>query len=314
MRSGKKSILTPISPIVIADNKSYWATHFYSILKCMDSHKNLMHSPRRFQEFPTWSLSLLRGNLPPNFFDQIEVYIRNWGVQYFFASLFNQKIGSHIIIELIERLEELYAVCFNKDLEQFLFYVSGNDSSLSYKLSNRFTEVFPFREMKGSVADLIGYSDLCLVLDNTFTGSSIGIFGEVEGTYGNKLRTESYWGKKQEFCVFSVGVVDGDQKLIYFEESNHKGIPRVHLMFEKSHFFISDFLEVLNCFKFLFLYGPTTKYRCPDDEFGFFLAEIKKRWSTPIEQVFDFLEKFIDGGDLVGYNDGAISIITDLQS
>lgn len=273
-----------------------------------------MYSPRRFQDFPVWSLSLLRGNLPPNFFDQIETYIRNWGVQYFFASLFNQKIGGHIIIELIERLERLYAICFNKDLDLFSFYVSGNDSSLSYKLSERFTEIFPFRDMKGSISDLIGYSDLCLVLDNTFTGSSVGIFGEVEGTYGNKLRTESYWGKKQEFCVFSIGVVDGNQKLIYFEESNHKGIPRVHLMFEKSHFFISDFLEVLNCFKFLFLYGPTTNYRCPDDEFGFFLTEIKKMWSIPIDQLFAFLEKFIDGGDLVGYNDGAISIITDLQS
>lgn len=116
--------------------------------------------------------------------------------------------------------------------------------------------------MKGSKSDLIGYSDLCLILDNTFTGSSVGIFGEVEVTYCNRLRTESYWGKKQEFCVFSVGVVDGDQKLICFEESSHKGIPRVHLTLEISHFFIGYFLEVLNCFKLLFLYGPTTKYHC----------------------------------------------------
>lgn len=314
MRSGKRSILTPVSPIVIPDQKSYWATHFYSILKCMDNHKNLMHSPRRFKEFPLWSLSLLRGNLPPNFFDQIESYIRNWGVQYFFVSLFNQKIGGHIIVELIERLENLYGVCFNKDLDQFSLYVSGNDSQLSYKLSSVFTEVFPYREMKGSLSDLIGYSDLCLVLENTLSRSSVGIFGEVEGTYGNKMRTESYWGKKHEFCVFGVGVVDGNQKLIYFEESHHKGIPRVYLMFEKSHFFISDFLEVLNCLKLLFLYGPNVNYRCPDDEFGFFLGEIKKMWSSPIEQVFHFLERFIDGGDLVGFNDGSISIITDLQS
>ncbi|MCO4113444.1 hypothetical protein [Aeromonas hydrophila] len=280
----------------------------------MDNHKNLMHSPRRFREFPLWSLSLLRGNLPPNFFDQIESYIRNWGVQYFFASLFNQKVGGHIIYELIERLEDLYGVCFNRDLDQFSFFVSGNDSHLSYKLSSRFNEVFPFKEMNGSLSNLIGYSDLCLVLENTLTGSSVGIFGEVEGTYGNKMRNENYWGKKQEFCVFSVGVVDGNQKLVYFRESNYKGIPRVHLMFEKSHFFISDFLEVLNCLKYLFLYGPTISYRCPDDEFGFFLKEIKQKWSNPIEEVFMFLEKFIDGGDLVGYNDGSLSIITDLQS
>lgn len=241
MRSGKKSILSPIRPILIPDYKSYWATHFYSIFKCMDNHKNLMHSPRRFREFPLWSLSLLRGNLPPNFFDQIESYIRNWGVQYFFASLFNQKVGGHIIYELIERLEELYGVCFNRDLDQFSFFVSGNDSHLSYKLSSRFNEVFPFKEMNGSLSNLIGYSDLCLVLENTLTGSSVGIFGEVEGTYGNKMRNENYWGKKQEFCVFSVGVVDGNQKLVYFKESNYKGIPRVHLMFEKSHFLSATF-------------------------------------------------------------------------
>lgn len=273
-----------------------------------------MHSPRRFKEYPLWSLSLLRGNLPPNFFDQIESYIKNWGVQYFFASLFNQKIGGHIIIELIERLEELYGICFNRDLDQFSFYVSGNDSHLRHKLENRFSDIFPYREMKGSISELIGYSDLCLILDNTLTGSSVGIFGEVEGTYGNKMRTENYWGKKNEFCVFGVGVVDGDTKLVYFEESNYNGIPRVHLIFEKSHFFISDFLAVLNCLKFLFLYGPDMKYPCPDDEFGFFVTELKKRWSDPIEQTFIFLEKFIDGGDLVGFNDGSISIITNLQS
>lgn len=314
MRSGKKSVLTPISPIIIADQRSYWATHFYSILKCMDNHKNMMHSPRGFKEYPFWSLSLMRGNLPPNFFDQVENYIRNWGVQYFFASLFNQKIGGHIISELVERLEDLYGVCFNKDLDQFSLYVSGNDSQLSYKLSNRFTEIFPFKEMKGALSNLIGYSDLCLVLDNILNGGSVAIFGEVEGNYGNKLRTETFWGKKQEFCVFGIGVVEGNQKLIYFEESNHNGIPRVHLMFEKSHFFISDFLETLNCLKFLFLYGPEMKYRCPDDEFAFFVQELKRMWSSPIDIVFDFLEKFIDGGDLVGFNEGPISIITDLQS
>lgn len=314
MRSGKRSILTPVSPVLIPDYKSYWATHFYSILKCIDNHKLLMHSPLKFAEYPLWSLSILRGNSPPNFFDQIESYIRNWGAQYFFTSLFNQKIGGHIIIELIERLEELYGVCFNKDLNQFSFYVSGNDSQLSYKLFNRFSEVFPYKEMKGSISDLIAYSDLCLILENTLTESSVGIFGEVEGIHGNKFRSESYWGKKHEFCVFGVGVIDGNQKLVYFEESHHKGTPRVHLLFEKSHFFISDFLEVINSFRHLFLYGPTIKYRSPDEEFGFFLSETKKMWSSPIEQIFIFLEKFIDGGDLIGFNDNLISVVPDLRS
>lgn len=314
MRSNKRSILTPVDPLLIPDVKSYWATHFYSVLKCIDSHKNLMHSPRKFHQFPIWTLSLMRGNLPVNFFDQLESYIKNWGVQYFLASFFNQKLGSHIIIELLERLEDLYGVCFSKDLDSFSFFVSGNDSSLSYKLSERFSEVFPFVDMKNSVTDLIAYSDLCLIVENSLNNASVAIFGEVEGTYGNKFRTESYWGKKQEFCVFGIGVVEGNQKHVYFEESNHNGINRVHLLFEKSHFIIRDFLAVLDCFRWLFLNGPARAYPNLDEEFNFFSNHIRTNWNTPVEEVFNFLERFIDGGELVGFNNGSIEIITDLQA
>ena len=279
MRSSKKSILTPVNPILIPDVKSYWATHFYSVLKCIHSHKNLMHSPRKFNEFPVWTLSLMRGNLPPNFFDQIESYIRNWGMQYFFTSFFNQKLGGHIIVELLERLEYLYGVCFKKNLDTFSFYLSGNDSSLSDKLINRFTEVFPFKDLNGSTSDLIAYSDLCLIVENSFNSSSVAIFGEVEGSYGNKFRTESYWGGKQEFCVFGIGVVEGKQKLVYFQESRHRGIARVHLLFEKSHFIISDFLKVLDCFRWLFLNGPQRAYPSVDEEFDYFSELIGKNWS-----------------------------------
>lgn len=314
MRSNKRSILTPVDPVLIPDVKSYWATHFYSVLKCIDSHKNLMYSPRRFNEYPVWTLGLLRGNLPFNFFEYIENYLKNWGAQYFFASFFNQKLGGHIIIELLERLEDLYGVCFSKNLDTFSFYVSGNDSFLSDKLSNRFTEVFPFKDIDDAVNNLIAYSDLCLIVENSFDGSSVAIFGEVEGSYGNKFKTESYWEKKQEFCVFGIGVVDGNQKQVYFEESHHNGIDRVHLLFEKSHFLIRDFLKVLDCFRWLLMNGPNRAYPSTDEEFDFFSDYMRANWGTPIEQIFQFLEKFIDGGELVGYNSGSIQIITDLQA
>ena len=38
MRSSKKSILTLFNTILIPDVKSYWATHFYSVLKCIHFH------------------------------------------------------------------------------------------------------------------------------------------------------------------------------------------------------------------------------------------------------------------------------------
>lgn len=313
MRSGKKSLLTPVS-FIIPSTRSYWATHFYSLLKCIDLHKTLAYSPRGFKEYPLWTMSLLRGNLPPNFFDLIEAYIKNWGAQYFLASLFNQKVGGHIITELIERLEDLHGICFNKNLDSFSFYVSGNDSALSDRLNERFTEVFPFSVREEQIRNLIAYSDLCLILKSDFTGGSVAIFGEVEGTYGNKLRTENFWGKKQEFCVFGIGVIDGSQKQIYFEELRRNGVDRVMLMIERSHFVVSDFSQTLQHLKWLFLYGPNFEGFSGDAEFRYFSDEIKKRWSDPIDSVFKFLEGFISGGDLVGFNNDGIQIITDLQA
>jgi len=314
MRSGKRSILTPIENIIIPEVKSYWATHFYSLLKCIDSHKNLQFSPQKFEVFPVWTLSYLRGNLPLNFFEKINNFIQNWGVQYFLTSFFNQKIGGHIIIELIERLEDLYGVCFNKDLDTFSFYISGNDSTLSHRLSERFSEIFPYKELKYNPYSLIAHSDLCLILENSFTKNSVAIFGEVEGLHGNKLRNEKYWDKKNDFCVFGIGVVEGNQKLVYFEENHHKNIPRVILLFEKSHFIVSDFNTVLNAFHFMFLNGPLHKYPKIDDEFDFFYNFLIKNWNTPIEEIFTYLEQYLDGGELVGYNEGDIPIITDIQA
>lgn len=316
MRSNKRSILTPAAPILIGSARSYWATHFYSVLKCIDSHKQLAHSPRKFKEFPVWILSLLRGNLPLNFFNEVESYVQNWGVQYFLASFFNQKLGGHLVIELLERLEDLYGICFNRDLDSFAFHISGRDSALSHRLNDRFTEIFPFHASQDCVSNLIAYSDLCLILDNSFNGGAVAIFGEVEGIYGTKFRSEKYWGAKQEFCVFGIGTVQGNQKQIWFEETRHNGVDRVLLMIEKSHFIVMDFSQTIRCLKWLFLNGPEFEDFTGDDEFRWFANEIRARWSDPIESVFSFLEGYIDGGDLVGFirnNDGP-AIITDVQA
>lgn len=314
MRSNKRSILTPVNPILIPNTKSYWATHFYSVLKCIDLHKNLIHSPRNFKDFPQWSMSLLRGNLPQGFFGTMESYLMNWGVQYFLASFFNQKLGGHLIVELLERLEDMYGVCFNKNLDSFAFHVSGRDSALSYRLNDRFTDIFPFKDFEGSVQNLIAFSDLCLVVDNSFNGSSVAIFGEVEGIYGNKFRSENYWGKKQECCVFGIGTVSGEQKQIWFEEARRNGVDRVLLMIEKSHFIVTDFSQAIRCFKWLFSNGPAFQDFIGDEEFKWFANQMRTRWSDPIETVFLFLEAFIDGGDLVGFNENKIKIITDIQA
>lgn len=314
MRSGKRSLFEPIPPIIIPEVRSYWATHFYSILKCMDQHKTLQYSPVKLAGYPDWSLAILRGALPVNFFMTVENYIKNWGVQYFLTSFFNQKLGGHIIVELLERLEDLYNVCFSKNLDTFSFYVSGADSSLSSNIDKRFTRTFPMFTEQYDSTSLIRCSDLCLIVDSTISNDKVAIFGEVEGLHGHYLSTTSYWDKKNNLCVFGVGVVDGVGSGVYFKETHFDGIPRVLLLFERSHYLIRDFLQVLGYYNSLFLNGPHVYFQPVNDEFDFFINYLRNNWEAPIESVFSFLEKHIDGGDLVGYNDTGLQIITDLHA
>jgi hypothetical protein len=120
MESSKKSFITPVPMDMIPNVRSYWATHFFSVLQCLDQHKNLEFSPRRLEIFPKYTLATLRGCLPVNFFNQIESYMRNWGVQYFLANFFNQKLGGNIVEELVARIERAYNVKFSREFEFFL--------------------------------------------------------------------------------------------------------------------------------------------------------------------------------------------------
>ena len=79
------------SPI-IPGHKSYWATHFCSVFECLHYHTTLEESPRKLDQFPNWSMSDLRGNLPTNFFYYLKRWVYNWGFQYFIANYLNQKV------------------------------------------------------------------------------------------------------------------------------------------------------------------------------------------------------------------------------
>ena len=316
MQSRKKNLIEPLSLGIITNQRSYWATHFYSILQCLESHKTLQHSPRNLATFPNWSLGSLRGELPINFFASIEQYISNWGAQYFLANFLNQKVGGHIVIELITRLEKLYDARFSKNLNQFSCHVSGQDSEASFALNGLFSEIFP-RQLNGitpNAGALIAYSDLCLILTDERLSTTVGIFGEVEGIYGNKFRTETYWGKKQDFCVFGIGVVDGRNGMVYFQEFEFNGIPKVVLLFERSNYVIKDFQLALENIKQLFLSGPSIRINPVDDEFDFFVNLLKRFWSKPMTDLMREISLYINNEDLVGRNEVGIEIITSIQS
>ncbi|MEC7608787.1 MAG: hypothetical protein VX964_01315 [Verrucomicrobiota bacterium] len=312
----ESELVTPISFGIIENEKSYWANHFYSVIECINSHKNLQHSPMRFKSFPLWTLNEMRGFLPLNFFEVIQNYLYNWGFQYFLATFLNQKASKGIVEELISRLSQMYNVDFSSSLSEYSFYISGNDSTLSQTLQDNFTEVFPLelRSIKANTQKLINESDLCLILKNPITEGKVGIFGEVEGIHGNKLRNKSYWDNKQDFCVFSFGVIDGPNKECYVESLNVNGIDRVCFHLEKENFVVKDFHQTLEYMKYLFMNGPSIKLQSHSEEFDYFVNMVKNYWLRPAGELLGELSRYIDGDDIIGKTQKTLSIITDIQA
>ena len=258
----------------------------------------------------------MRGQFPSNFFHNIQSYIKNWGVQYFLVNFFNQKLGGHIVSHLVERIENIHNVKFSRDLDYFSFHISGNDSDLAAALKEEKFEIFP-KIVNGkptNVSDAIAYSDLCLILTKQNNEVKVGIFGEVEGINGNKLRNESFWGGKQEPCLFGIGAVKGENKQVYFQDVFANGVMRVNLYFEISNPIVSDFAETISAFNFLFHNGPQTRIPYSDEEFSFFVDQIKKGWNSNIFDLLNILRQYLHYDDVVGYNPTENTIITDLQS
>lgn len=316
MKSNQKNIITTeeLGFGLIENYKSYWATHFYSILQCLHYHKNLQYHPSNLNTYPLWTLRDLRGHCPPNFFDSIQKYIQNWGFQYFLVSFLNQKLDSDVVLKLIDKIEKIYDVKFSKELDEFSFHISGHDSNISDNLEQQFSGVFPttLNNMYPNKTDLIKFSDICMILTNSKTMQKVGIFGEIEGLYGNKLLNENYWGRKQDFCIFGIGTLKGTSGKIYFDTIIKNNIHKIILLIEKEHYVIRDFNHTLEVIKYLFLYGPGYNYVSTDEEFNYLLNIIKLNWAFPIPTLLEKLKQFIYSDDVIGLNSHQIQIITNI--
>lgn len=315
-KSSKSNPIKPINLGIIENQKSYWANHFYSVIQCLQHHKNLQYSPRRLENYPLSSLSDMRGNFPTNFFENIQKYLENWGFQYFLVNFLNQKSSHQVVETIIEQISQRYNVEFSTSFLEYTFYISGNDSSLTPKLQDYFTDVFPseLRELKVNTQKLINESDICLIIEDSYNQEKVALFGEIEGVHGNKLRNKSYWDKKQDFCVFSFGVQKGKNKQCYFENIHIDNINRVCLFFEEDNYVVKDFHMTLEYIKHLFYSASSFKLKTNNEEFDFFLYLIKRYWNQPIEQLLHQISKFLDGSDLVGEMQSSLPIITDIQA
>jgi len=301
---------------VIEESKSYWATHFCSLLECLHYHTQLQHNASHLPQYPSWSLSDMRGNLPNNFFYMLKNHIYNWGFQYFIVNFLNQKSGSMIVEKLIEELSNSYNIKFSNNLTCYYFYISGYDSKLSIDLESRFSEIFPRKVGLALpvIPDVIKNSDICLVLKDSVENINVGIFGEVEGHKGHKLKWESFWRNKSDYCVFAIGVIKSECNGCYLDVFNDLNAPKVNLYFEAKHFVVDDFRQAVDYIEQLFLSGPKTMLHIKDEELGFFVDYIKNNWNKPVIELIGFIKKFINFNDYVGKIDGRLPFVTSIQA
>lgn len=301
---------------IIEHPKSYWATHFLSILRCLHYHKMLTHKAQNLHSFPNWTLGDMRGNLPGDFFTTIRASLKNWGFQYFLQSFLNKKMSVTILNNILDILQRKYSDSYPDQFTHGTFYLSGIDSTLSMNLQNKFTDIWPskLKDKEPNIQKLISHSDLCLILSRKSDPKRIAIFGEVEGNHGGSLRKDSYWKGKNDFCVFSIGVEKGINKTCTIETTHCNGVDRANVTFAHDHLVVLDFDFIIQQFAALFSNGPQTRIQTRVDEVDFFINFIKKYWNTPYQTLETELCKYVSESDLVGMMNTDVPIITDIQS
>ncbi|OEZ99485.1 hypothetical protein JAB9_21290 [Janthinobacterium sp. HH107] len=298
--------------------RSYWAGHFYSVLRCLRYHNGLEYPGRKMANYGVedWSLSQLRGSAPANFFEKINQFMVNWGFQYLMASLLNTRSASPVVEQLILEIERLWGLKFDKGLTNYMFHVSGRDSDLSHGLDLLFADVFPsiINLSANQKHDAIAESDLCLILQNPNNLQKVGIFGEVEGLKGDKILLNSFWKKKSQYCVYAFGVRKEQGSSVHYQVRHLDGLYRVLITFQADHFVVNDFQNTLWWLHYLFQNGPSRKVDIRDEEFGYFYSTLQRNWNRPISEVLELISQHMGEDDAIESVPGASPIITNLTS
>ncbi|MCG2607863.1 hypothetical protein LZZ98_04835 [Acinetobacter sp. SM34] len=295
----------------------YYCTIYSAVMECIFNQKTLKYSGNKLKEFPNISLRDIKGEFPNSFFlNQID-FLRNWALEFLLCKFLNQDFAEDLKKNLIEELCDIHQIDISEYIN-FEFKISGQDKAFYNKENfNEFTH-----QRSGSRAEHKKYqvhrnSDLCLLLhkDNKDQkpnlSSSLAIYGEVEGNYGNELLTEKYWEKKHQDCLFAIGCVDSRNiKIIEKTSLPHvfmyfpkiKGEYKVVLLIERNHYFIEDFSNALLVFDNFFNRGPkhyldTLKYSISfHDEVVRYIAS---NWSKGIPELINSLNNVAIKNELI---------------
>lgn len=308
----------PLSFALIDRHRSYWAGHFYSVLQCLRYHNGLEYPGRKLVEFGAedWSLAQLRGSAPSDFFGRIYQQMTNWGFQYLLVSLLNSRLAIPVVEALIAELERLWNVTFDKAFNSYNFCISGKDSDLSAGLDLMFAEVFPadYSLTYFEKQAVINNSDICLILNKPGSLEKKGVFGEIEGLKGYRIRRNSFWAAKSDYCVYAFGVSREQGSAVDYQVRNLDGINRVLITFQTEHFVVQDFQSTLWWFQWLFQNGPLIKPLIADAEIGYFYNILQMNWNKPVSNVLSLIEQHMGGDDIIAAVPGVSPIVPNLLS
>jgi len=313
----------PLTLGLITNQRSYWSTHFYSVLECLRYHNTLQWPGRKLSDLGkvNWSLEDLRSVAPPNFFQLIDAYMRNWGMQYFFATFLNRYEAQPIVQAMINKLAELWNCPFGTT--EYSFYISGRDSDLGRQVSLRFDEIFPNKVLldEPNQQKVIDFSDLCMILkskehfDEQGNQKRLGLFGEVEGNNGEDIFKAKYWSGKSNYCVFAFGVVAEPGSSAYISAKLVGQVNRALVTFQTGHSVVKDFRTILWWMAHLFMYGRLAALPPNiDEEIGFFLNFIKSRFDKDIVELISELGEFVHLDDVIQSHPGPSTIITKINA
>lgn len=284
-----------VQPGIIADQKSYWAMHFCSILETLHQQKQLKYSFRRsIPDGAPHSLANFVANTPPSFFGQLKGSITNFGLQYFLAHYLMSYEGRSAVIALLSGIANAYDVDLAGNLSSFGVSVCGVDSYSGHQFLKN-TDAVIFGYNANTIQNVwrdINYVDLCILLERKSFPHRVAVLGEVEGNNGIKLLRDSFWGHKSSFCSFGIGVVTNDSGQMVIQTFQTLSGLKTILTLSSSFSVVEDFKIAIDTLDVLFSMRPHIKIPLHvgmEDVVNM----IRYRWNHSVEDLIGDLKSMI---------------------
>jgi hypothetical protein len=243
---------------LITSATEYWLSLLGAVLSCLHNHKGLQHRPDTY-DLPreVWSLRDFRGHLPLGAFVQVKASMENWGFQYLFADILNDRA-----LPYMGWLKDGLSQVKGLDLRSSsaVAYVSGTDSYSARDLEPLVKGhlLSDLRRTLTTAREQVRHTDLCVVLQGAREYPIIAL-GEVEGNHGERVRRPTFWANKSAATNFGIGVVDGSSIQFDFVETEQG--QRFVMLFGSNQGFARDFREALDWVEYLLREGPHHRQR-----------------------------------------------------